>query len=209
MASRYYHDSVFINCPFDDKYIDHFHAKVFCIFDCGFIARCAQEVEDAGEVRIEKISKIISQCKYGIHDISRTELCKKTKLPRFNMPLELGIFMGAKKYGNPDQKKKVCMILDKEPWRYQIFLSDIAGQDIKAHNGEPEESIKLVSNWLRNANPKRRISGGAEIVRRYRKFRATLPELCKAAKIKPQEMTFNDYCQFVSAWLEQDRQDVA
>ncbi|WP_043321020.1 hypothetical protein [Microbulbifer sp. HZ11] len=209
MAAKNYNDSVFINCPFDDDYINHFHAKIFCIFDCGFIARCAQEVEDAGEVRIEKISKIISQCKYGIHDISRTELCKKTSLPRFNMPLELGIFLGAKKYGNSDQKRKLCMVLDKEPWRYQIFLSDIAGQDIRSHNGDPEESIKVVSAWLRNANPKRKISGGTEIVRRYREFREELPELCKAAKIKPKEMTFNDYTQFVAAWLEQDRAKAA
>jgi hypothetical protein len=209
MTVKHYNDSVFINCPFDDKYLELFHAKVFCIFDCGFIARCALEEEDGGEVRIEKISKIISQCKYGIHDISRTELCRKTKLPRFNMPLELGMFLGAKKYGNTDQRKKVCMITDKEPWRYQIFLSDIAGQDIRIHNGSADESIKLVTTWLRNANPKKSISGGSEIVRRYKEFRSALPVLCKEAKIKFKEMTFNDYSQFVVAWLELDRAKTA
>ncbi|WP_444944824.1 hypothetical protein ACJJIK_09135 [Microbulbifer sp. ZKSA006] len=209
MAVKKYNDSVFINCPFDNKYLDLFHAKVFCIFDCGFIARCALEDEDGGEVRIEKISKIISQCKFGIHDISRTELCTKTKLPRFNMPLELGMFLGAKKYGNADQKKKVCMITDKKPWRYQVFLSDIAGQDIRIHNGCPEESIKVVTTWLRNSNPRRKISGGAEIVRRYKEFSSALPGLCKEAKIKKTEMTFNDYSQFVVAWLEQDRATAA
>ena len=209
MAVKKYNDSVFINCPFDDEYLDLFYAKVFCIFDCGFIARCALEEEDGGETRIEKISKIIFQCKYGIHDISRTELCEKTKLPRFNMPLELGMFLGAKKYGNPDQKRKVCMITDKEPWRYQVFLSDIAGQDIRIHNGNPDESIKLVSTWLRSANPKRNISGGAEISRRYKDFKSALPALCRAAKIKPKEMSFNDHSQFVVAWLELDRAKIA
>jgi hypothetical protein len=34
---------------------------------------------------------IISGCKYSIHDLSRTELDKTTRLPRFNMPLELGL----------------------------------------------------------------------------------------------------------------------
>ena len=158
---------------------------------------------------LQKISKIIAHCKYRIHDISRTELCKKTKLPRFNMPLELGMFLGTKKYGNSDQKKKVGMITDKEPWRYQIFLSDIAGQDIRIHNGSPDESIKLVSTWLRNANPKKNISGGAAISRRYKDFKSALPALCREAKIKPKEMTFNDHSQFVVAWLELDRAKTA
>src|SRR5262249_5963635 len=30
-------------------------------------------------------------CKYGIHDISRTEVTSASGLPRFNMPLELGV----------------------------------------------------------------------------------------------------------------------
>ena len=72
---------------------------VFTVHDCGFIARCALEEEDASQVRIDKIYNIIAECRYGIHDISRTELDENSGLPRFNMPLELGIFLGAKKFG--------------------------------------------------------------------------------------------------------------
>jgi hypothetical protein len=205
VAVKSYNSNVFINCPFDDQYLELFHAKVFCIFDCGFVARCALEEEDGGEVRIEKIAKIISQCKFGIHDISRTELCKKTKLPRFNMPLELGMFMGAKKYGDPDQRKKTSLITDKEAWRFQIFISDIAGQDIRVHNGKPDDAISVVSTWLRTATKRSDISGGAEVTRRYKEFRKALPGLCKAAKIKEKEMTFNDFSQFVCAWLDMER----
>ena len=50
------------------------------------------------------------------------------------MPLELGIFLGSKKYGDKKNKTKVCLVIDKEQYRYQIFISDIAGQDIKSHN---------------------------------------------------------------------------
>jgi len=109
-----YSKDIFINCPFDNEFLDLFYAKVFCVIDCGFRARCAQEAVDSGEVRIEKVTRIILQCKYGIHDISRTELCKKTKLPRFNMPLELGIFLGAKRYGDSEQRRKVCLITDTD-----------------------------------------------------------------------------------------------
>ncbi len=49
-------------------------------------------------------------------------------LPRFNMPLELGIFLGAKRFGSQKQKQKNGLILDREKYRYQSFCSDIAGQ---------------------------------------------------------------------------------
>lgn len=48
-----YAASVFINCPFDDQYRPMLFAAVFAILDCGYQPRCAQEVEDGGDVRIE------------------------------------------------------------------------------------------------------------------------------------------------------------
>jgi len=58
---------------------------VFAVHDCGYVARCALETDDSGDVRIEKILAIVDQCKFGIHDISRPEL-NAHSLPRFNMP---------------------------------------------------------------------------------------------------------------------------
>ena len=89
MAPADYSTSVFINCPFDNQYKALFEAVVFAVAECGFQPRCALEVEDASEVRIEKIFKIIAGCRYGIHDISRTEPDRTSGLPRFNMPFEL------------------------------------------------------------------------------------------------------------------------
>lgn len=79
--------NVFINCPFDPEYKPLFEAIVFTVQIAGFRPRCAREASNAGQVRIDKILEIISECKYGIHDISRTEPLP----PRFNMPLELGL----------------------------------------------------------------------------------------------------------------------
>ena len=141
MNRPYYNDNVFINCPFDSDYKPLFDAMVFVIHDCGFIARCALEEEDASQVRIDKIYGIIETCRYGIHDISRTELDENSGFPRFNMSLELGVFLGAKKFGIVEQKRKKCLILDKEPYRYQQFISDIAGQDIQAHNNDVETIV--------------------------------------------------------------------
>ena len=144
MAVPQYDYSVFVNCPFDAAYRSLFEALVFAVHDCGYIARCALEIDDASQIRIEKVERIIAGCKFGIHDISRTEPDAATGLPRFNMPLELGMFLGAKRFGRAEQKSKVCLILDTERYRYQKFISDISGQDITAHQGKPEQVTKVV-----------------------------------------------------------------
>lgn len=199
-----YATDVFINCPFDRRYRCIFRAIVFSVFDCGFRARCAQEVDDSSEIRVEKIFKIISECKYGLHDISRTTLDSVTKLPRFNMPLELGMFLAAKRFGIKKQKQKVCLVLDTDQYRYQKFISDISGYDIRKHNNSPAEAIKIVRNWLRDASKHKTIPGGAEICRRYKAFVKDLPLLLKELKIQMTEITFNEYADFVSIWLKQN-----
>lgn len=202
MAVNNYDTDVFINCPFDDDFKQIFYAIVFTVFDCGFRARCSLEEDDGGGVRIEKISNIIHQSKYGIHDISRTELCNVNKLPRFNMPLELGLFLGAKRFGDRNQQKKICLITDTERYRYQKYISDISGQDIKAHNNNHEAAICTVCNWLRSASKKTTIPGGKEIIKRYKLYRIALPKLCQKTKIEQDEITFNDHATFISEWLK-------
>ena len=176
---------------------------IFAIHDCGYIARCALEVSDASEVRIDKITKIIGDCKFGIHDISRTELDESSGLPRFNMPLELGIFLGAKRFGQKKQKQKSCLILDLERYRFQKFISDIAGQDISAHGADATRAIKIIRDWLSNATPGTiTIPGGPLIARRYKLFREDLPAMCEKLHLDVDELTFNDYVVQVEEWLK-------
>jgi hypothetical protein len=114
MPKRKYSNNVFINCPFDDEFLELRNALVFAIFDCGFTPRCALEEDNGGNVRATKIINLIEESMFGVHDISRIEIDQKTQLPRFNMPLELGLFLGAKNYGDSKQQKKNCLILDRE-----------------------------------------------------------------------------------------------
>ena len=202
MQSSHYNDNVFLNCPFDSAYKQLFDAMVFAVYDCGFIARCALEEEDASQVRIDKIYDIITDCRYGIHDISRTELDETSGFPRFNMPLELGVFLGAKKFGINEQKRKNCLILDKEQYRYQEFISDIAGQDIQAHNNNPEEIVIVVRNWLRNASKRQTIPSGSIIGERYQEFMRDLPQLAQAFQLEIEELIFNDYTFMLTEWLK-------
>src|SRR5450432_7572 len=158
-----YELSVFINCPFDSAYRKLLYAIVFTVHDCGYIARSALELSDTSQVRITKILRIISECQIGLHDISRTELDSKTKLPRFNMPLELGMFLAAKEYGSAKQRRKICLVLDRSPHRYQKFCFDIAGQDISTHGRNIGRAIRAVRDFLRSAAPSNVIiPGGAK-----------------------------------------------
>lgn len=203
MDAAEYRLHVFINCPFDRAYRKLFYAIVFAVNDCGYIARSALEVSDASELRLAKIFRIVSECRVGIHDISRTELDRDTRLPRFNMPLELGMFLGAKQFGDAQQRGKVALVLDRTPHRYEKFCSDIKGCDISAHRRNPEAAIGVVRDFLRHQQPDVTIPGGNIIVRRYRAFLRELPALCRASGLRSQDLLFPDYVNFVAEWLEQ------
>jgi hypothetical protein len=194
--------SVFINCPFDPAYQKLFRAIVFTVHDCGYIARSALEISDTSQIRLSKIFKIISECRIGIHDISRTEIDRRTKLPRFNMPLELGMFLGAKEYGDKEQHSKICLVLDRSPHRYQEFCSDIAGQDISIHKRNVKLAIGAVRDFLRNAPPRVMIPGESKIHHRYLKFSQDLPALCQELGLQKDRLIFNDYATLVSRWLK-------
>ena len=119
------------------------------------------------------------------------------------MPLELGMFLGAKHFGNGRQKHKACLILDREAYRYQRFISDIAGQDIRAHEKDPRIAISVTRDWLRN-HSRRAIPGGHQIEQDYRRFNRRLPALCRKLKLQRSEMTFNDFSNIAIEWLKNE-----
>ena len=86
---------VFLNCPFDDAYRPLLRSMQFTVIGCGYFPRCALEEDNAAEVRVGKIMRLIrDECALGIHDISRTETDGTPPLPCFNMPFELGLHLG-------------------------------------------------------------------------------------------------------------------
>jgi hypothetical protein len=174
------------------------------VLDCGYDPRCALEVYDSGQVRIEKIVRLIEGCRFGIHDISRTEPDPASGLPRFNMPLELGLFLGAQRFGTGRQRRKGCLILDREPYRYQRFISDIAGQDIAAHDGDVGRLMGRVRDWLGTAAGGTPLPGGKAIAERFAAFTADLPGLAAALRLTVEELTFGNYVTMASEWLRRD-----
>lgn len=193
--------NVFVNCPFDDAYKVLFDAAVFAILRSGFVARCALETDDAAVNRFEKISRIVRECRYGVHDISRTEVDGDPPLPRFNMPLELGLFLGAKTFGGRKHSVKACIIFDRDRHRFQRYISDIAGQAIHAHSGAYDRLIRELAGWLRMQSKDNKVPGGAAIVAEFDAFRADLPRILVARRLDPLEVTFGDYTTIVAEYL--------
>jgi hypothetical protein len=199
MARANWH--VFVNCPFDGVYQPFFRAIVFTIVRSGFFARCALETDDAADNRFEKICGIIGECRYGIHDISRTELDQKSQLPRFNMPLELGLFLGARRYGSNTQRAKRCIVFDRDRFRFQAYISDIAGQDIHAHGGDVTLLIVELASWLRDQSRRANVPGGKVIAAEFLAFQRALADVCADRQLEVDELTFGDYADMVTEYL--------
>lgn len=193
---------VFINCPFTADYQAHFQAIVFTVVRAGFTPRCARESDDGGEVRLDKICRIIRECPYSVHDISKTELDADSGLPRFNMPFELGLFLGAKRFGGRSyDRKKKALIFDRDPYRYQAYISDIAGQDIHEHKGDTDQLIRKLAAWLRDEVRAPKVPGGFAIAAEFEKFRVDLPAVAAEMQLQVSELTFNDLVQAVARWI--------
>jgi hypothetical protein len=92
------------------------------------------------------------------------------------------------------------VVLDSAPYRYQQFISDIAGQDIQVHHNNVREAITVVRNWLRTASCSKALPGGMEIFRRFELFELDLPALCAELRLEHDELTFNDLASIISDW---------
>lgn len=204
MAARpkNYNSNVFINCPFDKGYKRLFDAVSFALISAGFIPRSAREANNAADVRIEKIFRIISECKYGVHDISETRL-DRNNLPRFNMPLELGLDLACRKFGESRHRDKRILVLDHNDRRYVKFISDIRGQDIDGHNRSAEKIILAVRNWIATESKRNDIPGGKFIFAEYKKFQKALPLLCTASRKDVGDLTFGELGYFIGLWLQE------
>jgi hypothetical protein len=192
---------IFINCPFSADYQGYFEAIVFAVARSGFTPRCARENDDGGEIRFEKICRIIAESRYGIHDISKTELDPGSGLPRFNMPFELGLFLGAHRFGGKKHSRKKSLIFDREGHRYQSFISDIAGQDIHSHDSSLGSLIEQISTWLLDQAQDYGIPGGRAIAAEFNRFRIDLPAIAAAKRLQPEELTFKDLTNIAAEWI--------
>ncbi len=161
--------SVFVNCPLDEDYDLILQAVLFCLVRFGLKPRIATERSDAGEPRISKILNLIRSSRYSIHDLCRCQAREKGEYYRLNMPFELGLDFGCRRYGGGRLAEKVILVLEEKRYRYQAAISDLAGSDIEAHHGDYQIAVRKVRNWLAGM-PGFESIGGARVLADYEDF---------------------------------------
>ncbi len=206
-----YQDNVFVNCPFDNSCLPLFRAIVFTVQHCGFRVRCAREQDSTGDVRIQKIIQIIDECRYGIHDISKADLDEQSRLARFNMPLELGIFIGAHHFSPPKSynRRKQYIVLDIQPYRYQQFISDLGGQDIKAYGTDPDTQVEEIIRQIRDflaTSSRRELPGSGYFYKRYISFLKQLPAISLSKRLDLDKLTYLDHLTCIVGWLSENQE---
>ncbi|WP_346317109.1 hypothetical protein [Chitinophaga sp. YIM B06452] len=150
--------------------------------------------------------RCINDCRYGIHDISRTEL-NDEKLPRLNMPFETGLFFAAKHFGGKNQKVKFGLVFERTKYLYQKYISDLSGIDTKAHDNDPFKVIEKVRDWLKIVSRRSTIPAPTILKREYLEFERRLAELLDDLELGDENISFNDYCHFIEEVLEEGQPD--
>ncbi len=169
-----FENSVFLNCPFDTDYREFLEALLFTLVDCGLIPRIASERLDSSESRITKILELIENSRFSIHDLSRIKASEPGEFSRLNMPFEIGLDFGCKRYHSDEKCRRKCsLILEPERFSVQRALSDLSGFDIKCHHNSAEILVPEVRNWLAEAGL-RNLPGPLDIWKRYLEFSASL-----------------------------------
>ena len=209
MSAPLFEHCVFVNVPFDQDYLPLLHAILFTIHDCGFIARIAIEDTGSNETRLDKITRIIAESRLSIHDISRVETTPGSPLPRFNMPFECGLALGAIRFGQP-AKNRDFLLLVGEPFQDKKTLSDLAGQDSKSHQNQPRPAILAVRAFLSaKKHQAERIRGASAIWKRFLAFKTDLERLSEELECTLEEMQSFDYLpdwiNCMTLWLQSSR----
>jgi hypothetical protein len=96
---------------------------------------------------------------------------------------------------------KKCIVFDSAPYRYQQFISDIAGQDIHSHGGRVARLIEEVATWFRDEIRDPAVPGGRAIANEYDRFTAVIPDICAVKRLDPDEVTFQDYRAMAAEWI--------
>ena len=177
---------VFINCPFDEAYRPCFEAILFSLVISFYEPRCALEANDAGDIRYDKLCRLIAESDHSIHDLSRTQSSAEG-LPRFNMPFELGLTMGARRFGSGRHKSKRACIMVASNYVMPAYLSDLAGSDPSAHGSDPRTVIRIVRDAFHHDPMGLPLPGATHIGDLLDEFHKDLPNFAAAARLTLEE----------------------
>jgi hypothetical protein len=101
------------------------------------------EIPSGGADRVTRIFRLMRQCRYSIHDLSRTQ--RRAGTPRFNMPFEAGLATALSLMGRPAHDRYVFA---SDHRLVQRAASDLGGVDVYAHGGTARGAIAAMTNAL-------------------------------------------------------------
>lgn len=200
--------NVFINCPYDEAYLELLRPLLFTIVYFGFNPRMSSETSDSGENRLDKICRLIRCSKYSVHDLSRLKAEQAEEYSRMNMPFELGIEYGLRLIDTATLGGKKCLILEKEQYAYMRALSDLSGVDIKCHGNEPSKIVWAVRDWFVETVGLRRVVGPRAIWYAFTDFATAFYEGRKDIGFTAEElnmMPVPEYIDFIREWVAENK----
>lgn len=206
MKNSNFPKSVFINCPFTYEYVPLLRPLIFTILYLGYNPRICSENFDSGKQRIDTICRLIQVCRFSVHDLSKMRAERKNELFRMNMPFELGIDFGCRRFKDGKARTKKCLILETKQYRYQKAISDLSGVDIKKHNDDPQEIVRQIRNWFVENKSLRTAPSPSVIWDNFNEFMADFYQLRKKKGFKSkdlQRMPIPEYINFIKHWLAQ------
>jgi hypothetical protein len=82
--------------------------------------------------RLERILRLIQQCAFSIHDLSRVQFdARAPRVPLFNMPFELGLAVAQ----DARNRRETWYVCETVPYRISKSLSDLNVTDVRIHVG--------------------------------------------------------------------------
>jgi len=207
-VQKQFRTSVFINCPFDEEYKLLLRPMLFTLVSVGLYPRLASEKSDSLEQRIEKILRLIKECKYSIHDLSRMKSEKANEFSRLNMPFELGIEYGCRRIATNHLRTKRSLIFEKKRFEIQKALSDLNGVDVKCHNNKPVHTVRALQHWLIETVGLNNVDSPSVIWRKFNEFDDDLDERRKMhgySKRDLRVMPVPQYIRFIKQWVDSKR----
>lgn len=203
-VKREFEKNVFINCPFDPEYYPLLRPLLFTIVYLGFNPKIALERLDSGEQRIDKICQLIKNSKYSVHDLSRLKSKKRGEFYRLNMPFELGIDYGSRRFAVNYLKTKKHLILEKGAFDYRKALSDISGVDIKSHDNKPAKVVQAIRNWFVDTVDLSGVAGPTAIWYKFNNFTSDFYTRRQTEGFSDEDlnmMPVREYINFIKSWL--------
>lgn len=182
--------AAFLNIPYDDQFHRLGLAYICAIASHGLIPRATVEIP--GTRRLDRIMELIEECPFSLHDLSRVQLSLPVpRLPRFNMPFELGLAVA---WQRRSKSKHSWYVFETERYRADRSLSDLAGTDVYVHGGTINGVLTQVANAFIRQTRKPTFP---EMSLVYRRTREALPAILRqsgARSIFAGARAFHDVC---------------